>query len=224
MIRKSGLAGSMSDLPENSVLDPVHDEMLIRNLDAYAEAAGLAGNPRFIWESVKDKSYLRKSDLEFFSKIFSLEHDEGGLACGVMYEGFQDVSLKFMAGTGLLVRNYINAAYMPMQEVFGLLLDNQFPTARVLFIPDLFMYETESKQKNHAKYNRSGGHGGASEDKTSFKAYAWKKELLSYLFTKRQAEGWPTVISVSNLGLMQKAYGHEITRFIKDHFVEHKNR
>lgn len=198
---------------DGSVLSTVDDAVLIRGIKTYAAAAGLSGNENYIWESVIGNPDITKKDLKIFEsrKI----EDNGQVKAGVVYTGRTDVHEKFMRLTGLFTRNYINARYMPMFDVFHSLMNDDEINATAIFVPDLFINETEVEKVNVS----SPAKGRKSRDKQKTKAHEWKKELLNYLLVKRQSEGKISVFSISSMDLFEQFYGHEISRFIKDHYL-----
>lgn len=191
-------------LPPESVLSPVQDNMLIRGLYKYAEEAGLSGHHHYIWESVKDKPYLTEDDLDLAQELPNLKlsldkagmfYTETGKTNNVV------ISSKFMALTGLMVRNYISALYIPMNELMGLLMENAIPEAKILFVPD-FVISNDVKR-------------GQKEESV----HGWKKELINYLLLKREAENKQTVLYVKDLNLVEQRYGRDIARYIAEKYL-----
>lgn len=188
-------------LPPDSVLSVEKDQMLIRDLMKYARAAGIAGHPEYIYQSIKGVKGVTKEDLALSRKLPNLKKE--GVA-GILYVA-TDLSVithKFMALTGLMVRNYIDACYMPVVELSQMLMDGGSPTARILFIPDFSV--VQGKNRNDiSKIEPMLG---------------WKRELFQGCLVKRQSENLQTVIAVASEEALKKVYGPEIHQFILSNY------
>lgn len=186
--------------PENSVLNETKDLQLIRNIDVYAEAAGLAGNPKFIWESIRSRPYVSESDLIIFENLSETmrENDSHG---GVWSGDVKSVTKKMMALTGLMVRNYINAYFVTMPELTNMLMKDDHPVHKVLFIPDFFVFAPKNKSK--------------TKDTPD-----WKRDAVHAFLTRRISNGHLTFIYISDMKQFGQSYGTIMESFIEDNFVD----
>jgi|ERR1035437_3160331 hypothetical protein len=176
--------------PDDYLLDPENDAMLIRGINKYAEIAGIGGNPEYIWMSGKKNPDVdNKDDREVINKLFKLKEENH---FGVAYLGFDSslLSRKFMALTGMLLRKYKDAFYSPMSMYVVRLMDSGNPGHEVTFIPDFI----------------SEGH--------SEKVPEWKQDIVLGLLMEKQASGEILVVGISDIDVLRKVYGVGIYNFI----------
>lgn len=199
--------------PETSVLDEIKDAALIRNLRSYAEAAGLEGNPQFIWQSVKKCPEISKNDKECLRHIKSLITDAGKY--GYLYTGEKQPIIKFMAMTGLLVRNYIDATYITMTELIGTLMHGDEPSSRVMFIPDFFItsFSTDNTVQVRGSLDKK------LKAKTRLDIPDWKREMVYSFLLRRMSQGKITIVYVSDMDIFKNSYGFDIHDFVENHYA-----
>lgn len=184
------------------MLSEERDLQLIRGLEKYARAAGLGGHSDYIWKSVKDSDDFDTEDQKIAKRIPNLKSEQ---ACGVIYidEDTPRICRKFMAMTGLFVRNYLDACYVPMSEVVQILMDGGVPESKILLVPDFCFVNVKGKG-NVDKLEPVPG---------------WKRELVYSMLVRRQVENHPTVIAIANTDVLRKLYGHEVMQFLTGNYV-----
>lgn len=190
------------DMP-GSVLNPVADQELIRKILYYADLAGLAGAPQYIWQTIKGEPSVTEQDFEMLPYLVGLNAKKG--VHGLVYVS-SDLNEKFMRMVGCMTRHYDYASYMPLQEVLMGLKEDELPAAEVVFIPDFFY-----AQSRDVRQTRRGRPQQVKLD-------TWRRDLLMFLLQKCQALGKTLVLGVSDTELMQEAYGPEIGNFILKYY------
>lgn len=185
-------------LPEDSVLDPDRDEQLIKGLEGYARVAGIGGHPEYIWQSVKDKKHVTRKDRVMVKNMpFGRNADH----IGVVYEGWplSVLTKKFMALTGLLVRNYINAKYIHVNRLLSELEEFGEFEGDVIFIPDF-----QTKKKTAGKHHP---------------VPTWKRDALLGFLLECEAENVDVIIGIGDSNLCKQHWGAEIMDYINANFV-----
>lgn len=104
-----------------------------------------------------------------------------------------------MAFTGLLVRNYINSFYLTMPELSNMLMKDEHPVHKCLFIPDMFVYN----QKNRGKVKD---------------IHDWKKDMIYSFLLRRISNGYLTFMYISDLKQFEQAYGTEMQKLVDENF------
>src|SRR5688572_4798293 len=97
-------------------LTPEKHGPLVAEIDKFAAIAGLGGgNMRYIWEPIGNVS-LTKGEIGILQNIKKLAAQGKG---GVLYVGENPSAIvkKLMALTGCMLRNYVDARFMPLESV-----------------------------------------------------------------------------------------------------------
>lgn len=188
-------------LPEDSVLCSESDEQLIKGLEKYAELAGISGNKEYIWESVKDNQFVTKRDEDIVSTLMPFKSKVK--KTGAMYIGqpLSGLTKKFMALTGLFVRNYIDARYTTIDTLLDNLEEGYEYNCTVIFIPNF-----------HPKIK--------ANDKKQYPLPSWKRgKLLSFLLDC-QSKNIDVVAGIYSLKALEDYMGQEISDYVKSNFMK----
>lgn len=185
-------------MPEDSVLDPEEDEQLIKGLEGYAKIAGIEGHPECIWRSILNNKCVLSNDLDLLDKIPFKNSDK----MGVVYIGYglSNITRKFMALTGYLVRNYIDARYTDRSTLLQIISEQEDIEGKIFFCPDFYVREKKGAKNSIMPQ--------------------WKRDILFSFFLKCQAESKDIILAIQNWGAAEEHYGSEITNFIEDNFME----
>jgi hypothetical protein len=193
----------MTDEPTfPGVLHPENDSVLIADIVKYCEIAGLSGpQMQYVWRSIKDFPAVTDKDRETAKLIPNLITKHG--KHGLVYEhsDLNELSIKFMAMTGLFVRNYLDGRYFPLSALQKLVIEDRTPECRALFIPD-FVVDQATDLK---------GVPSAMPE--------WKKEMFLGLLLQRQAAGQVTVLGVSSTNNIKKTWGKSAAEFLDSAYV-----
>lgn len=167
---------------------------LVAEIDSVARDASIV--PEFIWkplvESCGDKevSYIKRFK-------FHRQDRMGGLA----YVGRNpkvDVTDRMSAMAGALLRNFIRARVMTVEELIDVLDKDGVPSHACVAIPNFYV-------------EKSLG-GGKMAD--------WRVGLLFDFLLQRRKLGLQTLLYVSDLKAMGSEWGPAFERYVKDHFIE----
>ena len=107
------------------VLDKTYHARLLANVEGFASDAGIP--PMFVWKSAT--TICSKRELEVAAYVRKSEKP------GVLFIG-EPVDVKFMALTGMFLRNYIQAKFVTLQELLSSLKAEEAPSPSVLLIPN----------------------------------------------------------------------------------------
>jgi hypothetical protein len=182
---------TVTDPYENGALDPEVHGRLVADLDRYARMAGVPVSAIC--------SPLATSCGEDECKWATGFHKlSGGGISGLAFVGeFEEgIEARMMGLTGCLVRNFIDAKMMTVQDALAQKKAGNGPTARMLAVPNFYV----SKE-----------HGGGLA--------SWQVGELLSLLLSRLAEGVQTVVYVSNLDQMAVDYGSLFKQHIENYFV-----
>lgn len=183
--------GLAVDIPKEvfseGLLDKVHHERLLADLPKVAEMAGIP--PQFVWSKLSE--YCKGEDYQWVRHIRSLPSQ------GLCYTAKQAVPVedKMMAITGALLRNYIDARVLSLQEVIARLKDGDMPSPTVLLIPNFCLDKSE---------------GGDIP--------SWQVSSLLGLLITRMSQNLKTVLYVSSIATLEKSYGEVFKQHITTHF------
>lgn len=119
----------------SGLLDKVHHERLIANLDNVSKIAGVP--PKFVW--TKLSAFCSKEEIEWVRRIRSA--DSSGLALTGKLSS--SVDNKMMVMVGAFLRNYIDARVMTVQDVIQRLKDDDMPSPTVLLVPNFCVEKGE---------------------------------------------------------------------------------
>lgn len=168
--------------------DPVIHAQLRRDADAIASAANIP--PRLLWKSMIGS--CTPEEIDYVKHV--RKQTDGGIS-GLVYTGVTKYSIiermQLIAGT--LLRNFINAKVMTLQDVLGAINARQMPRPSVLLIPNFF-------------------------DTSNSVVMEWQGGLLLDALMSRHIHGQQTILYVSSLEDLGKAHGITFERFIRDNF------
>jgi hypothetical protein len=183
---------------EDSVLDPVKHGPIIRGMDKYPYIHGIPGNPQYVWRSLLTNPDVSDGERDAIAGIYRL--NKKGL-CGIVFVGADagKMSRKFMAFTGLLIREYKDPYYCPMGMYTGLMLEGEVPDHNVFFSPDFISKQVATTRKKE----------GITEKVPVWKREAWLSHLM-----EQQAYNNIMALGVSDLDDVEEIYGPAIASFI----------
>lgn len=175
-----------------SCLDPEKHGPLIDDIYRYAAMAGLGGsNMRHIWEPI-EKHGLSEEETLMLKNIKKLS--KRGQA-GALYVG-QDSGMiadRFMALTGCMVRNYVDARYVPLERAIDEFKEQGAVSAAVACIPNFHTDATCLKD--------------------------WRISLLYDLLLQHMSEGKLIIGYVQDMAKMETDYPATMCAFLKANFL-----
>lgn len=168
-------------------LNREYHERLLANLTLFTHIANI--QPKYIWSSLKD--YCKSNDLEWV-KTIKLQDTTGMYYSGKCHQPVEDV---MSAIAGAMLRNYIDARMMTLQEVINHLKDNDMPAPTVLLIPNFYL---------------SANNGG--------KVATWEVSDLLGMLLQRMSQNLKTIIYINDVKGMEKEYGSTFADHITKHY------
>ncbi len=176
------------DAFKQKLLDEKYHERLLMDVEKVTEQAGIPLN--FVWSKLSD--YCDPEDSEWVRGM-RLNND-----CGLAYVGnFENpVADKMMAITGACLRNYIDAKFIPLQDVAASLKRGHPPVASVLLIPNFCI-------------------GKAGVDDVP----PWEVSALLGMLYTRLAKNQKTVLYIGSMAALEKNYGTAFKQHITNHFT-----
>ncbi len=190
---------------KDSLLDPEKDSGLIQNIHKYAQIAGLSGSPKYIWQSMQGLPEVSEKDIQRAKLIPNLYSKLN--KAGMVFSEYNasEIPVKFMAMTGYMIRNYLDARYYPLPALVTEIMEEGAPEPRMLFIPDFVSDHSNSMNK-----------------KSIIAAPDWKKEMLYGLLLQRQADGLPTILAVPEIESILHCFGRTVYDFIQQYYASAK--
>jgi hypothetical protein len=176
------------------VLDPVVHDRLVADLDHYAHQAGI--QPHYIWTPLANT--CNAMEVAWIRSFLSEEKD-GLILSGPNPDPSIESQLSAMAGA--LVRNFINARVMTLNQFLDATGSGNTPDQTCLFIPNFFVEK---------------GTAGAGVSGSSLPA--WRLNLLLDGLTSRALDGNKTVIYVSDPKQMRMEYGAALHHLLANTF------
>lgn len=186
----------IASVPEEAytsgVLNKEFHDRLIRDIDVVSESAGIP--PKFLWSKMSEM--CQEADIEWVKSIpKSMDH---GLV--MVGSGFKKadhpVTDRMMAMAGAFLRNYIEAKVMPLQDVLTALKNDSMPSPTILLIPNFCLANTD---------------GGS--------VAPWQIGSLLGLLYSRLSRNQKTVVFVSSIECVEKAYGESFKAHFQSHFA-----
>lgn len=171
-----------------SVLDPDIHARLISDIDGVCLTANI---PQYMLHQSAKKS-CSPEELEWLIHFQNYRRTGHGLVITGNPKIGPDHRL--MALTAALVRNFIDARVIPLNQILDGVEKGTVPEPTVLMIPNLYV-------------NMVGG-------KT---LPAWRAGLLYDLLLSRGIAGKPTVAYVESMDAMELSYGPQIARYVEQH-------
>lgn len=173
-------------------LAPEKHGALVAEIDKYAAIAGLGGgNMRYIWEPI-EKYGLSDLETKMLKNIKRLGSQGKGGAIYVAQEPGMIVD-RFMALTGCMVRNHVDARFMPLECVIDEYNEHRSISAAVACIPNFHTQATSLPP--------------------------WRISLLSDLLVQHMSEGKLIVGYVENAVKIRSAYPAAVCDLLQNKFI-----
>jgi hypothetical protein len=162
-----------------------------RLVEQLDNVSGLSNVPSPYIYRYSMSQFCSTQEREWVRNIWSYRNE--GVA-GLCYIGaVPRVEDRCFSIAGALLRNFIDARVYPLQEVLSRLKDGVLPKATVIAVPDFF-------------------NGLPMPD--------WQVANLRSWLLSRYSAGLQTVLAVSDLGLLEKAYSKQIAEAIETRFFQ----
>ena len=174
------------------LLKDVHAR-LVANLNGYAQDAGVQP----FWLSTSMKDVCSPEEMEFVRNLNVAKKERGKFSAAFVGQSSNSpVEMRMYAIAAALVRNFVRARVISLNQVIDTLNEGELPDASVLLIPNFFF---------------ALGEGGELK--------SWLKVGLLDMLYARQAAHQPTLLGVSNMKMLEKDYGTQFRVFIEQHYV-----
>lgn len=173
-----------------SLMDREAHAPLLRDLERVALSANIPA--QMIWTSMN--GLCSDKEIEYVRGI-----RRENTACGLVYAGKgpkAKVPTRMMVIAGTLIRNYINAKVMTLQDVFHAMREGQMPRPTVLLIPNFY--------------------AGNMDVKT------WQVGLLVDMLYSRMNQGLHTFVYVSDMAEMRSKYTEAVHNHVVANFTQVK--
>ena len=180
----------MADPYATGVLDPEEHDRMVADIDKIARDANI--QPAWIWAkldqhcSAPEVAWVRRFP---FHKV----EQRAGL-CLVGKHPTLDVEARFAAITGALVRNFVRARLMTLNQVVTATDAGSPPDMSCLVVPNFF------------------------EGLAQQALPAWRLALLLDTLLQRQLRGQQTVLYVTDMVALGKEYGATLRRHLETHY------
>jgi hypothetical protein len=169
-----------------TVLDSQEHARLMSDIDHIAQVAGV--QVKYIHQSMKD--VCGETEIKWVKNY----HKNRVLGIpGLVLEGVANPDSVCQSITGALLRNFIDARVIPLNQLLDLQASNDLPTPSVLLIPNLFVKMADS--------TKSG-------------IPAWKMQTIYDILLGRAVRNMPTVVYIQDRDEFQKAYGVPFNDFL----------
>jgi hypothetical protein len=176
---------------EEGRIDKSHHDRLLAGLDWYTEKAGIS--PAHVFAPLKPTcDDLEIEWLKEFKSAFLHAYVRGFVFHGEFQPSVMD-RMQLLAGW--LLRNYVNGRVMLMREVMACLKGGEMPKATVLLVPDFYVGAREARLIPD-----------------------WQVGGLHGMLLDRQAKRGITMLGVSDMVGMEKAYGHAVASYLAKHY------
>lgn len=167
---------------------PYHDRLLA-DIDRFAAMAGIAGSMEYIWQSVHE-SKLGVKEKEYL-KSFPLLANEGKF--GLAYLGdVKNIPDRMMSIVGILLRNYVDARFISMSDIFSLKSKGEEVQGSCLCIPNFYIRK-----------------------ESGLSVHEWKVQAVYDLLIQRLSAGKQTVVQIEDTAAFTSAYGTSVWDLIK---------
>lgn len=182
-------------IQESKVLNPEVHARLIQDIDNVAAVAGIPQH--MIWTQMND--HCSKEEVEWVKDF--RKHITDGEAGLVYLDHFKTpVEIRMMSIAGALIRNYIDARVMPVQDVLNRLKNDTMPTPTLLMIPNFFIAKSAGGQIPN-----------------------WQISSLLGLLISRYSKGLLTALYVQDEKTIVKEYGDPIAAHIFSYYHQLKD-
>ncbi len=181
---------------DSGVLDKDVHMRLVADIERISNMAGIP--KELIWTS--SKKFLSDSELEWIMKY---EFHKKNLKAGLVITGGAGhaIEAKFMSMTGLLVRNFVDARMMIMQNVLDKLEKQKMSEPSVLLIPNFHI-------EKHA--------GGQLP--------AWKISNILGMLMHRHAAARMSILYVSDMDSLLADYGEVVYNHLVENYAILSNK
>jgi len=172
------------------LLVPKHHRKLVENIE---KVCGQARIPALYVHTCPLDKYCDEADIGWV-KGYHGWADKG--VAGMAYTNqVNRVEDRMMAIAGALIRNYIDAKVMTVQEIIQAVKDDDTPMCSTLLVPNFYLPRD------------SGG-----------KLPEWQVSMLSGAMLSRFSRGVQTVIYVDDMTKLARDYGQMLAEHIKNHY------
>ena len=172
---------------KESILDPIIHERLLLDLGGFADTANIPQS--FVHTSMS--KYCTHIDMNYVRNFPQYRADN---AAGLLLTG-ADSENRCMAITGALVRNFIDARLVTLNQLIDGAKDQSLVDPTVMVIPNLFV-QTDGKALT-----------------------SWQIQSIYDVLLSRYTRNRPTVVYVQDLDALGIAYGVLIHTHLKEHFI-----
>lgn len=175
----------------SGVLKKEVHERLVDDLAAVAGDAAI--QPRWVWTRLAD--VCTPKIVQWVTR-FRFHANDGRYGLALVGENAEFVPEEACAAiAGALVRNFIRARVVTVQDLVLATQDGEVPKLSCLLVPNFF----------------AAGQKQASQSQ-------WRLTLLLDALISRQMAGLQTVVCVSDLAAMEKDYGRAFRRHLEDFY------
>lgn len=170
----------------STVLDAERHARLIDDLDHVCAVARVP--KQYIEQSMK--SVCGAAEIDWVTN-FRMYRES---CAGLVLEGQPNSEGRCLAIGGALIRNFIDARVLGLNQVVDMLDAQQYPEATVLIIPNLFVSQVGKSLP------------------------AWKVNRVYDLLLTRFTENRPTVVAIESLNDLGNAYGSSFEQLLTHHY------
>jgi hypothetical protein len=183
----------MIDPYASGVLSKEVHARLVANLQGYADDAGI--QPFWLATSMKD--VCSPAEVQFVRQLPMARAENAKFSFAYVGNSQNSpVEMRMYAIAAALVRNFTRARVMHLNQVLEIISAGELPEATVLLVPNFFFSAEE---------------GGDLR--------SWMKIGLLDMLYARKAAQQPTILSVSNMKMLDKQYGGQFRAFIENAYV-----
>lgn len=170
----------------STVLDAERHARLINDID---HVCAVARVPRkYIEQSMKGVCGAPEIDWVTNFRMYR------GQVAGLVLEGQPNAEVRCLAIGGALIRNFVDARVLGLNQLVDQLEEQDLPDATVLIVPNLFISQVSKSLP------------------------AWKVSRVYDLLLTRFTEDRPTVVAVDSLEKLGKAYGDAFEQHLRYHY------
>lgn len=192
-------ANEKQKIYDSGVLTPDRHGRMLDELSNITKRAGIKGCPDYLWRPFDQEAF--PTEEKAYLKNFKQLSDVHGLF-GLCYIGFPEskISKRMLEVTGLLLRNEVDARYMPRADVLSSFRKTNEVTGSAILIPNFCPDVSGKSQKmDYLDYLR--------------------ETIYDFLLSKLR-DGSQVIISATSYHDLEKLYGSSITTHIQTYFGE----
>ena len=180
----------MADPYATGVLDPEEHDRMVADLAKIARDANL--RPEWIWAKID--LHCTAGEIAWVRRFPFHSHEGRAGLCLVGRHPEPGVEDRMAALAGTLVRNFVRARLMTVNQVITAVDDGRPPEMSCLLVPNFFLGKTEAALP------------------------AWRLALLLDALLHRKLRGLQTVLYVTDLVALGKAYGMALRQHLEAHY------